>query len=89
MDEQLKLSHKVVDVVDRASRKIYMTVLRYNLDKPESSFGQVLLFARKKEDKKFQQIVFVTYKLKVINLFDLMNSLLDKVLTNKHICIVL
>ena len=37
MDEQLKLAHKVVDVVDRANRKICVTLLRYNVDKPESS----------------------------------------------------
>ena len=28
MDEQLKLAHKVVDVVDRANRKICVTLLR-------------------------------------------------------------
>ena len=36
MDEQLKLSHKVVDVVDLANKKICVTLLRYNVDKPES-----------------------------------------------------
>ena len=38
MDEQLKLAHKVVDVVDRANRKICVTLLRCNVDKPESFF---------------------------------------------------
>ena len=33
MDEQLKLAHKAVDVVDRANRKICVTLLRYNVDK--------------------------------------------------------
>ena len=41
MDEQFKLAHKVVDVVDRANRKICVTLLRYNVDKPESSYAQV------------------------------------------------
>ena len=36
VDEQLKLAHKVVNVVDRANRKICVTLLRYNVDKPES-----------------------------------------------------
>ena len=54
MDEQLKLAHKVVDVVDRANRTICVTLLRYNVDQPESSFAQVRLFARKREDEKFQ-----------------------------------
>ena len=57
LDEQLKLAHKVVDVVDRANTKICVTLLRYNVDKPESSYAQVQLFARKKEDEKFQQVV--------------------------------
>ena len=54
MDEQIKLAHKAVDVVDRANRKICVTVLRYNVDKPESSYAQVQLFARKREDEKVQ-----------------------------------
>ena len=66
MDEQRKLAHKVVDVVDRADRKICLTLLRYNVDKPESSYAQVRLFARKKEHEKFQQVVFVNYKLEEV-----------------------
>ena len=41
MDEQLKLAHKVVDVVDRTDRKICVTPLRYNVDKPESSYAEI------------------------------------------------
>ena len=59
MDEQLKLAHKVVDIVNRANRKICVTLLRYNMDKPESSYAQVRLFAKKKEDETFQQVVYV------------------------------
>ena len=58
MDEQLKLAHKVVDVVDRTNRRICVTLLRYNVDNPESSYAQVHLFARKKEYEKFQQVVY-------------------------------
>ena len=57
MDDYLKMAHKVVDVVQRANRKICVTPLRYNVNKPESSYAQVRLFARKKEDEKFQQVV--------------------------------
>ena len=53
MDEQLKLAHKVVDVVDWTNRKVCVTLLRYYVDKPESSDAQVRLFARKKEDENF------------------------------------
>ena len=59
MDEQTKLAHKVVDVMDRANRNICWTLLRYNVDKPESSYVQIRLFARKKEDEKIQQVVYV------------------------------
>ena len=90
MDEQLKLAHKVVDVVDRANRKTCVTLLRYNVDKPDSFYAQVRLFARKKEVEKFQQVVYVNYKLEeFINLFDVMNSVYDKVITNQPICKVL
>ena len=87
MDEQFKLAHKVVDVVDRGNRKIGVTLLRYNVDKPESSYAQVRLFARKKEDQNFQQIVYVNYKLEeFIFLVDVMNSVYDKFITNQPIC---
>ena len=90
MDEQLKLAQKVVDVVDRTNRKICVTLLRYNVDKPESSYAQVRLFARKNEDEKFQQVVYVNYKLEeFIYLLDVMISVYDKVITNQPICDVL
>ena len=90
VDEQLKLAHKVVDVVDRANRKICNTLLPYNVHKLESSYAQVRLFARKKEDEKFQQVVHVKDKLEeFISLLDVMNSVYDKVITNQPICFVL
>ena len=85
-DEQHKLAHKVVDVVDRANRKICVTLLRYNVDKPESPYAQVGLFARMKEDENFQQDVYVIYKLEeLIYLLDVMNSVYDKIFTNQPI----
>ena len=90
MDEQLKLTYKVVDVVDRTNRKICVTLLRYNVDTPESSYAQVRFFARKKEDEKIQQVVYVDFKLEeFIYLLDVMNSVYDKVITNQPICNVL
>ena len=59
MDEQLKKDHKVVDVVDRANRKTCVTLLRYNVIKPECSHAELQLFARKNEDEQFQQVVYV------------------------------
>ena len=65
-DEQLKLAHKAVAVVDRADKKICVTLLRYSVDKPESFYAQVKLFSRKKEDENFQQIVYVIKRLEEI-----------------------
>ena len=90
MDEQLKLAHKVVDVLYRANGKICVTLLRYNVDKPESSYAQVRLFARKKEDENFQQVVYVNYKIEqFIYLLDVLNSVYDKVITHQSICNIL
>ena len=90
MDEQLKLAHKVVDVVDRVNRKICVTLLWYNVGKPESSYAQVRLLARKKEDEYFLQIVYVNYELEeILYLIYVRSSVQDKVITNQPICDVL
>ena len=90
MDEQLKLAHKVVHVVDRANRKICVTLLRYKVDNPDSSYAQVRLFARKKEDEKFQQVVYVNFIFEeIIYLLDVIKSVYKKVITNQLICKVL
>ena len=59
MEEQLKLVHKVIDVVDRPDRMICVTLLRYKVDTPETSYAQVRLFGRKKEEENIQQNVYV------------------------------
>ena len=64
MDEQLKLTHKLVDAVDRANRKICATMLHYSVDKPESSYAQVRMIAGKNEVEKFHQIVCENYEFK-------------------------
>ena len=52
MEEQLKLTDKFVKVVDRLHRKISVTMLRYNMEKPETSYVQVRLFGKRKEEEK-------------------------------------
>ena len=90
MEEQFKLTHKVVEVVDRAHRKICATMLRYNMEKPETSYVQVRLFGRRKEEEKFNRIVYVNYKLDEFTyLLDVMNSVYDKVIANETLCNVL
>ena len=60
------------------------------MDISESFYAQVRLFARKKDEEKFQQIVYVKQKFEEdIYLFDVMNSVYDKVITNQPICNVL
>ena len=67
-----------------------MTLLRYNVDKPERSYAEGRLFAKKKNDEKFQQVVYVKYKIaEFIFLLNVMNSVHDKVITNQHISNVL
>ena len=41
MEEQLNFTLNVVEVVDRPHRKICLTVLRYNVEKPETAYVQV------------------------------------------------
>ena len=90
MEEQLKLVHKVIDVVDRSKRRICVTLLRYKADNPDTSYAQIRLFGRKTEEEKFQQIVYVNYRLdEFIYLLDVMNSVYDKVIANEPICNVL
>ena len=90
MEEQSKLVHKVIDVVDRPNRKICLTLLRYKAENPDISYAQVCLFGRKTEEEKFQQIVYVNYRLdEFIYLLDVMNSVNDKIIANQPICNVL
>ena len=90
MEEQLKPVHKVIDVVDRPNRRICVRLLRYKVDNPETSHAQVRLFGRKKEEEKFQQIVYVNYRLdEFVHLLDVMNSVYDKVIANQPICNIL
>ena len=87
MEEPLKLVHKVIDVVDRPKRRICVTLLRYKVDNPETSYAHVRLFGRKKEEEKIQQIVYVNYKFdEFVYLLDVMNSVYDKVIANQPIC---
>ena len=90
MEEQLKLVHKVIDVVDCPNRGICVTLLRYKVDNPITSYAQVRLCGRKKEEEKIQQIVYVNYKLDEFVYHPyVMNSVYYKVIANQPICHVL
>ena len=90
MEEQLKLTHKFVEVVDRPRRKICMTMLRYIMEKLKTSYVQLRLFGRRKDEQKFNQIDYVNNKLdEFIYLLDVMNSVYEKVIANEPLCNVL
>ena len=90
MEEQLKVVHKVIDVVDCPNRRICVTLLRYKANNPETSYAQVRPFGRKKEEENFQQIVYVNYKLdEFVYLLDVINSVYDKIIANQPFCNVL
>ena len=90
MEEQLKLVHNVIDVVNCSKRGICVRLLRYKVDNPETSYAQVRLFGRKKEEEKFQQIVYVNYRHDEIVYFpDVMNSVYDKAIANQPNCNIL
>ena len=87
MVEQLKLVHKVIDVVDLPNRRVCVTLLRYKADKPGISYTQFRLFGRKKEEEKIQEIVYVNYKLdEFVYLLDVINLAFDEVIANQPIC---
>ena len=69
IEEQLKLVHKVIDVVDRPSRRICVTLPRYKVDNPETSYAQVRLFGRKRQEENFQQVCMSTINLKNLYIF--------------------
>ena len=84
VQEQLKLTHRFVEVVDRQHIKICVTMLRCNVEKPETSYVQVRLFGRRKDEQTFNEIVYMDYKLNdFVYLFDVMNSVHDKVIANE------
>ena len=90
MEEQLKLTNKAVEVVDRPHRKICVTMLCYKVEKPETLYVQVQLFGRRKDEEKINQIVYVNYKLEeFIYLLDVIFSVYDKVKNNEPLCNVL
>ena len=78
---------KTIDVVDLVNRWICVTLLRYKVHNPETSYAQVRLFGRKKEEEKFQQIGYVNQKLdEFVYRRDVMKSVHDKVFANQPIC---
>ena len=49
METQLKMAHKVYNVVDLSHRRICVTMLQYKVKISEPSYGQVQVFTPKKD----------------------------------------
>ena len=79
MGEQLKLAHNVVDVVERANRKICVTLPRYNVDKLRVLMLKFDSLQGRRRTKSFNNINF-------LYLLDVMISVNDKGITNQPIC---
>ena len=52
MDEQIKLFHGLVGIVDCPNRKLSVIILPFNVDKPGSVYAQVRLVSRKRGGSK-------------------------------------
>ena len=90
LEEELKFRHNVVEVVDRPYRKICVTLLHQNVEKPETSYVQVRLLEKRNVEEKINEIIHMNYKLgEFIYLLDVMSSVYDKVLANELLCNVL
>ena len=57
MEEQFKLPNKKINVVDRAKRKVCVTMPSYNVENQDSSFAQARLLGKEKEEGNFEQTV--------------------------------
>ena len=89
LDEQLKHVQKAITIVDRPKRKIIATMVKYSMDKPESTYVQLRLFTRNSEHDKFQQLVLVNYKyVEFLSLLDVITSISDQVLSNQSFCYI-
>ena len=87
MEEQLKIVHKVINLVDCPNRRICATLLQCKVDNPETSYAEVRLFGRKEEEEKFDQIVYVNYELdEFVFLLDVMIFVYDRVIADQPIC---
>ena len=88
MDEQLNLAHKLVDIVDRANRKIRVTLLRYNVDKTKALIKSEKMQERRKK-RKFNKLSMSNINEEFILSLDVKHSVNENFFTNQHIYNVL
>ena len=87
METQLKMVHKVYNVVDQPHRKIFVTMRRYNVKYPDTCYVQIRLFGKQgnvQKEGKFYQMACVNYKYdEFLQLIDIMSHSSDKILNNQ------
>ena len=69
MEEQLKLVHKVIDVVDRPNRRICVTLLRYNVDNQRPLMLKFLYSDGRMRKKNFNKLCMSTINLTNLYIF--------------------
>ena len=88
MEDQLKMMHQVYNVVDQPHRKIYVTMLRYKVDNPDSTYVQIRLFGKMQKDGNFVQLTYVNYKQQeFLHLLDIMDYSYAQIINNKRVSI--
>ena len=71
MDEQLKSAQKKVEIKDRRNRKFYVTLPQHFLDHPGGSYAQDQIFAKKKQNDKFQLSFHMSFILMKIRTYSM------------------
>ena len=69
MEEQLKLVHKVIDVVDRQNRKNCITLLLYKVDNPKTSMLKFVYSDGRRRTKNFSKMYMSTINLTTLYIF--------------------
>ena len=88
-DEQIKLTHKVVDVMDQANRKTCLTLLHYKKYKLEKSFAQLRAFAKTVKTRNRTDYYVKNEFEEIVYIFDVLSFVSDKVIEHQPFCNVL
>ena len=68
-EEQLKLVHKAIDVVDRPNRRICVTLLRYKVDNQKLLMPKFVCSDGRSRKKKFSKLCMSTINLTNLYIF--------------------
>ena len=84
LEEQINFAYKMNHVADGPNRKTRVTLQRYSMDKKETCYVQIQIFARRKEEEKPQNTCRLSYKVEHFFLsLDFSICVTDKFTTNQ------